>query len=231
MTTKYIDHLTEDEPLSKTVTKQLWVCLSFLSPEGIRNCSVRGLKIRGVFETKDDADKHAEELRSVDPDFHVFVGEIGKWLPWDPDPNSIEDQRFKEKQLNDLMKGYKDNLEKTKRMQAQRKDDMLRQAASNEKQKGKENGKTRDKLRKELDRRNKEKEKEPEPEPVPKLLTDEELKIKNHEESFKKDEDLVKLEKECIDTKQKNLENTQNELVNLDKELEKMKALYEKLNN
>jgi len=30
--TKYIDHLSEDEPISR----QNWVCLSFVSPEGIK---------------------------------------------------------------------------------------------------------------------------------------------------------------------------------------------------
>jgi hypothetical protein len=71
-TTKYVDHLNEDEPL----TGQKWVCISFLSPEGIKNCSVRGLKIRGVYDLREDADKRAKELQETDPDFHVFVGEV-----------------------------------------------------------------------------------------------------------------------------------------------------------
>ena len=46
-----IDHLKEDEP----IPGQKFVCLSFVSPEGIRNCSVRGVKVRGVFSTYDEA--------------------------------------------------------------------------------------------------------------------------------------------------------------------------------
>ena len=34
--TKYIDYLTEDE----IIMSQQWVCISFLSPEGIKNCSM-----------------------------------------------------------------------------------------------------------------------------------------------------------------------------------------------
>ena len=95
--------------------------MSFLSPEGIRNCKVRGLKIRGVYATREEADERAKKLQTVDPDFHVFVGDIGKWLPWDPDPNSISDQVYKEDELNKLMKNYKDNREKAKTMEEQRK--------------------------------------------------------------------------------------------------------------
>jgi len=111
MPTKYIDYLKEDTP----IPRQNWVCVSFLSPEGIKNCSIRGLKIRGVYETKEQANKRADELKAEDEDFHVFVGEVGKWLAWDPDPNSVEDQQYQEKELNDLMKAYRDNLEKTKK--------------------------------------------------------------------------------------------------------------------
>lgn len=129
--TKKIDYLLEDEP----IVNQLFVCISFLSPEGIKNCQIRGLKIRGVYATKEDAGKRADELSKIDPDFHVFVGEVGKWLPWDPDPNDIEDQIYQEKELQDIMKGYKENLDKAKRMQEQRKRDMISNAAKEEQSK------------------------------------------------------------------------------------------------
>ena len=50
---KEIDYLTEDE----VINNKLYVCMSFLSPEGIKNCSVRGLKIRGVYKTQEEANK------------------------------------------------------------------------------------------------------------------------------------------------------------------------------
>lgn len=125
---KYIDYLEEDDPIHG----QSWYCVSFLSPEGIKNCSVRGLKMRGVFSTREEADKRAEYLQNLDPDFHVFVGEVGKWCPWDPDVNNIDDQRYAEEDLNDIMKGYKENLLRAKKIQAQRKKDMLKQTALEE---------------------------------------------------------------------------------------------------
>ena len=35
-----IDCLTKDDPIDECVTSQRWVCLSFLSPEGIRNLQI-----------------------------------------------------------------------------------------------------------------------------------------------------------------------------------------------
>jgi hypothetical protein len=121
---KKIDYLDED----KQLPNQRWVCVSFLSPEGIMNCTLRGLKIRGVFATKEEADEHAKYLHEVDPDFHVFVGEVGKWLPWDPEPDDdskVKDQVYYESTLQDLMKAYKENRKKAQRTQEMRKKQKL----------------------------------------------------------------------------------------------------------
>lgn len=144
--TKFIDRLTEDPALPG----QLFVCVSFLSPEGIRNCNIRGLKVRGVFATKEEADDHAKKLQEIDPDFHVFVGEVGKWLAWDPDPNDpnyVKDQDYYEKELQELMKGYKEQLQNSKKMQRQVQEDKLKQVL--EQENSKEN-KIKDRLRKKL---------------------------------------------------------------------------------
>lgn len=126
---KYIDYLTEDDPISG----QAWVCMSFVSPEGIKNCKIRGLKIRGVYSTKEEADKRCDELSKIDQDFHVFAGEVGKWLPWDPNPDTVKDQNYVDKELNDLVHGYQQNLNNAKQVEAKRKSDLLKKAASEEK--------------------------------------------------------------------------------------------------
>lgn len=144
---KEVDHLEEDEPL----LNQSWVCVSFLSPEGIKNCSVRGLKIRGVYSTREEANKRAEYLQKVDPDFNVFVGEIGKWLPWDPNPESVEDHVYREKELNTLMQEYKKNLVRAKEVEAERKRQLKNN--SNENLKGDRKSKIRERLRKKLNER------------------------------------------------------------------------------
>lgn len=121
--TKYIDYLQEDDP----IPGQNFVCLSFVSPEikKIKNCSLRGLKIRGVFNKKEDAEKHAESLRKKDPDFDIFVGEVGKWLPWDPAPEQVEDERWQEKELNNIVANYKKAREESKVIFENRKKEMM----------------------------------------------------------------------------------------------------------
>lgn len=120
--TKHIDYLTEDPPIHG----QEWICVSFLSPEGIKNCKIRGLKFRGAFPTEEDARKHAKEIQEkLDPDFHVFVGEGFKWLPWDQDPETVEDQEYHEKELNELMKAAKEQLLFKKQHENERRTKMI----------------------------------------------------------------------------------------------------------
>jgi hypothetical protein len=128
MTTKYIDYLTEDE----AIPGQKYVCLSFVSPEGIKNCTMRGLKIRGVFNELDKANKHAEKLRKGDPDFDVFVGEVGKWLPWDPAPENVEEENYQEKELNSLVKAYKEQMDKSKEAFDVRKEELMKKIEDEE---------------------------------------------------------------------------------------------------
>ena len=71
--------------------------------------TVRGLKVRGSFDTYDEAVHRAKTLQKLDPSFNVFVGQVGFWLPWDPRPSDIQNQEYAEDQLNTLMKSYKDN--------------------------------------------------------------------------------------------------------------------------
>ena len=72
--------------------------------------SMRGLKVRGVYDTYKEASVRAQVLRRKDPSFNVFVGQVGYWLPWDPECESVPEQEFQENQLNELVKKYKENL-------------------------------------------------------------------------------------------------------------------------
>jgi hypothetical protein len=71
--------------------------------------NIRGLKVRGTYNTKDEAERRAKKLQGLDSDFHVFVGQVGYWLPWDPNADEIEDESFINSQLNDMMEKYKEN--------------------------------------------------------------------------------------------------------------------------
>lgn len=71
--------------------------------------SIRGLKVRGVYETRKEADVRAKVLQRLDRSHNVFVGQVGYWLPWDPNPDNVQESEYLEKGLNDLMKNYKSN--------------------------------------------------------------------------------------------------------------------------
>ena len=71
--------------------------------------SIRGLKVRGVYDTAAEAGARAKTLQKLDPFFNVYVGQMGFWLPWDPEPADVTDQEYAEDQLNTLMKNYKQN--------------------------------------------------------------------------------------------------------------------------
>lgn len=235
-TTKYVDYLTEDQP----IPGQLWVCVSFLSPEGIKNCTVRGLKIRGIYGTKPEAEKRAEELNKIDPDFHVFVGEVGKWLPWDPEPDSVQDSVYQEKELNDLMKAYKDNREKAQQMQKDRKEDMIRKAAIEEQAKLNKNdnnkthdaNKARDRLRKKLeDKQNKASENDDDNEEEHKVLTEREKELQQLEERVKEQDNFIKEEKSKLEEASNQVADKEQTLNTINDKLARIQELYKKLND
>jgi hypothetical protein len=100
-----IDNLDEDPP----IPGQEWCCISFLSPEGVYNCRVRGVKFRGGFPTRKDAEAWADKLRSIDKYFHIFVGQTGKWLAWDPKLDEVPEHKHSDKRLDKLVKEQKKN--------------------------------------------------------------------------------------------------------------------------
>ena len=64
--------------------------------------SVRGLKVRGVFPTQEEAELRCKKLREVDPNHDIYVGPIGMWIPWDPDAYKTGRVEFMEEELNQL---------------------------------------------------------------------------------------------------------------------------------
>jgi hypothetical protein len=71
--------------------------------------TVRGIKVRGTYDTYAEAVGRAKTLQKLDPAFNVYVGQVGFWLPWDPEPSDVGDQEYADDQLNQLMKRYKEN--------------------------------------------------------------------------------------------------------------------------
>lgn len=73
--------------------------------------TMRALKVRGVYDSEKEAKTRAKLLQHRDKNFNVFIGQVGYWLPWDPNPHRIGDQEYMEEELNTLVKKYKENQE------------------------------------------------------------------------------------------------------------------------
>lgn len=73
--------------------------------------TVRGVKVRGSYNSKEEAVARSKKLQRQDPLHNIYVADVGKWLPWDPEPSDISEQEYAEEKLNTLMKNYKENEE------------------------------------------------------------------------------------------------------------------------
>lgn len=121
------DFLIEDPE----IPGQKYVLLSFLSPEKIKDPKqkVRGLKVRGVYATREEAENQSKYLREkIDSNFDIYVGDMGKWLPWD-DSDKTEEEDYAEKELNDLMKAYRQQRLLSRQELEKRKEEEIRKAA------------------------------------------------------------------------------------------------------
>ena len=110
-----IDNLNEDKG------EESYVLVSFASPEGIMNCTVRALMIRifnnqSVFKTYEQASAAAKELNKFDKFFPIFVMPTGKWCAWDPNPDDktkVAEQKYADENQQKIMNNL-DQVEKKK---------------------------------------------------------------------------------------------------------------------
>ena len=72
--------------------------------------SIRGIKVRGVFDTIEEAKNRSEFVKKIDNKFKIYIAQVGCWCPWSPNPDCLENQEYAETQLNTLMKEYKKNM-------------------------------------------------------------------------------------------------------------------------
>ena len=118
-----VDHLDEDTNVPEG---QKFVCISFLGDPD-NKLTLTGIKVKGAFPDYEQACKFAKQEQNKNSHFNVYVGEVGKWLPFDPDPESKSagDPEYANKELNSLMKKYKDNQEKVNMAHQERKEWMI----------------------------------------------------------------------------------------------------------
>lgn len=210
-----IDYLTEDKPIEN----QKFFCVSFLSPEGIKNCTLRGLKFRGAFATYEEAKAYADKLQKDDPYFHIFVGESGKWLPWDPSPDTAKESQYAEPQLQELAKQYMENREKAARAEKERKQDLFRKSL-NTSVKDKD-ALARERLRLKLEEKRKQVQQEKE---------NRERLENNKKESLENNKkDNFDDNKNKLNSLSDDVKKNENELNNVQSNIDKLKSMYASL--
>jgi len=130
---KEIDYLTEDKPIQG----QLFACLTIIGPNMPQKCKVWGAKIRGCYADLETAKQRAKRLQKSDPQYHVFVVEVGKFFPIAIDPNEIGDVEYSNPMLNELVKNYLENQEEAADHFESRKNTMIQAAIKENKEKEK----------------------------------------------------------------------------------------------
>jgi hypothetical protein len=71
--------------------------------------NVRGVKVRRVFGNLEETQNYAKVLQRRYPKDNLYVGKVGMWLPWDPSEHLMPEVEYAEKELNELMRKYKEN--------------------------------------------------------------------------------------------------------------------------
>jgi chromosome segregation ATPase len=130
---KEIDYLTEDTPIQG----QHFACLSIVGPNMPQKCKVWGAKIRGCYPDLESAKQKAKRLQKSDPQYHVFVVEVGKFFPIAIDPNEIGNVEYSNPMLNELVKNYLENQEEAADHFETRKNEMVQAAIRENKEKAK----------------------------------------------------------------------------------------------
>jgi len=124
---KHVRSLSLDENVSKDderVSGQNYALISIVSPESGQKAENICLKIKGVFSTLDEANKHAEMLQKLDATFDIFVVEMYSWLLVPPDPTLIE-QKHVDNKLNEIIGGHRENQLKAKEYFNERKRELM----------------------------------------------------------------------------------------------------------
>lgn len=71
--------------------------------------NVRGVKVRRCFSTVEEAQVMAKVFQRKYPKDNLFIGKVGAWLPWDPSEHLMPEVEYAERELNELMRKYKEN--------------------------------------------------------------------------------------------------------------------------
>jgi hypothetical protein len=108
-----------------TVPGQQFALISLVGPELPQKNEKFGLKIRGVFATKPEAEAYAKRLQKEDATFDIYLVDMYKWLLIPPDRDQIGDVHYTEEKLQEIMTKYRENQQNARIMFEKRKKDMV----------------------------------------------------------------------------------------------------------
>lgn len=119
-----VDVLDEDV---FTVPGQNFALVSFVGPDQRQKNEKFGMKIRGVFANREQADAHVKKIRRFDTTMDIFLLELYKWVLLPPPSNPLDlenaDISYDQQFLQDLITGYrasqqlaKEHFEERKRL-------------------------------------------------------------------------------------------------------------------
>jgi hypothetical protein len=171
-------------------------------------------KVRGSYDTVEEAQKRITYLNSIDSNVNIYLAEVGKWCPFDDDPEKAKDAVYKDDELNRLMKGYKENQEKGKQLFEQRKADMVAKALQDTKDK-KEKLKEKDNrvpIKRDINVK------------VEDTLNEKEQELKDKEEKVKEGKKEVESKKGEIQIKEEKIRKLNDEMAAAKKKYEEMLA-------
>lgn len=98
--------------------------------------NMRGVKVRRCFGTVEETQMFAKVLQRRYPKDNLFIGKVGAWLPWDPSEHLMPEVEYAEKELNELMRRYKENeVNKEMFFADQREESIKKQKEENERRK------------------------------------------------------------------------------------------------
>ena len=205
-----VDYLDEDPVISE----QKYCVVSVLTPKNFKDVDEKStmytFKVRGSYSTVEEAQKRIQLLNQLDPNVNIYLAEVGKWCPFEDDPEKAKDAVYKDEELNRLMKGYKENQEKAKELFEVRKADMVAKALADTKEK-------KEKLKKE-DEEERAKVK------IDESIADKEKEVKEKEEKVVEGKKVIEQKKEVIQSKEDKIRKLNDEMTNAKKKYEELMA-------
>ena len=127
---EYIDDYLDEDP---AIYNQKFFVFSYIMPSPDKNeLEVPMFKMRGAYKTEEECQHRISKLKASEKYFNMCVCEVGKWggLYTNDQLNKMENisSNYGNDQLNDLMKGYKDNIQKRDAEFEDRKETMRKRA-------------------------------------------------------------------------------------------------------